>query len=212
VVFAHGSRRGLFYAQEFDDMSLPIPSRLVRACLFAFALGAAGTTLAVPLMDMRAEDLLPMTSEFKKSLNLNANQQTLWQQVESRSRAVLRERQHRREALQEKAKTLLARPDVELRELNALVEAESAAAAQEDKQLRELWLSLNDALDDAQRRQVAVLVNEQLLRVVPEARPAGERGGEKGGGRGGERGRGMGGHGRGGGMGGPGGGSLDIGG
>ena len=196
-------------------MSLRLPPRLVRACLFAFALGAAGTTLAVPLMDMRAEDLLPMTSEFKKSLNLNANQQTLWQQVESRSRAVLRERQHRREALQEKAKTLLARPDVELRELNALVEAESAAAAQEDKQLRELWLSLNDALDDAQRRQVAVLVNEQLLRVVPEGRPAGERGGEKGE-RGGERGRGMGGHGRGGGsmggMGGPGGGGLNIGG
>jgi hypothetical protein len=195
-------------------MSLRLPPRLVRACLFAFALGAAGTTLAVPLMDMRAEDLLPMTSEFKKSLNLNANQQTLWQQVESRSRAVLRERQHRREALQDKAKTLLARPDVELRELNALVEAESAAAAQEDKQLRELWLSLNDALDDAQRRQVAVLVNEQLLRVVPEGRPAGERGGEKGE-RGGERGRGMGGHGRGGGsmggMGGPGGG-LNIGG
>jgi hypothetical protein len=99
---------------------------------------------------------------------------------------------------------------VELRELNALVEAESAAAGQEDKQLRELWLSLNDALDDAQRRQVAVLVNEQLLRVVPEGRPAGERGGEKGGERGGERGRGMGGHGRSGG--GMGGGGLNIGG
>jgi hypothetical protein len=211
VVFAHGSRRGLFYAQEFADMSLRIPPRLVRACLFALALGAAGSTLAVPLMDMRAEDLLPMTSEFKKSLNLNANQQTLWQQVESRSRTVLRERQHRREALQEKAKTLLARPDVELRELNALVEAESAAAGQEDKQLRELWLSLNDALDDAQRRQVAVLVNEQLLRVVPEGRPGGERGGDKGGEKGGERGRGMGGRGRGG-MGGPGGGGINIGG
>lgn len=70
---------------------------------------------------MRAEDLLPMTSEFKKSLDLNANQQTLWQQVDSRSRAVLRERQHRREALQDEAKALLARPDVELRELNTLV-------------------------------------------------------------------------------------------
>jgi hypothetical protein len=153
-------------------------------------------------MDMRAEDLLPMTAQFKQSLNLNANQQTLWQQVESRSRAVLRERQHRREALQDKAKTLLAKPDVELRELDALVEAESAAAVQEDKQLRALWLGLNDALDDTQRRQVATLVNEQLLRVVPEGRPGGERGGEKGGERGG---RGMAGHGRGG-MGGPGGG------
>jgi hypothetical protein len=189
-------------------MNNRIPARIVRACLFAFSLGAAGTSLAVPLMDMKADDLLPMTSEFKKSLNLNTNQQTLWLQIEGRSRSMLRERQHRREALQDKAKTLLAKPDVELRELNALVEAESAAAVQEDKQLRELWLNLNDALDDAQRRQVATLLNEQLLRVVPEGRPGGERGGEKGGERGG---RGMGGHGRGG-MGGPGGGGINIGG
>jgi hypothetical protein len=198
VVFAHGSHRGLFYAQEFDAMTIRMPLPFVRACLFACALGTAGTSLAVPLMDMRAEDLLPMTSEFKKSLNLNDNQQTLWLQVEGKSRSLLRERQHRREALQEKAKTLLAKPDVELRELNALVELESAAASQEDRQLRELWLSLNDALDDGQRRQVANLVSEQLQRVVPEGRPGGERRGEKGSEKGGERGgRGMGGHGRG---------------
>jgi hypothetical protein len=210
VVFAHGTHRGLFYAQEPFEMTMRMtfrmPARLARACLFAFALGAAGISLAVPLMDMRAEDLLPMASEFKKSLNLNANQQTLWLQIEGRSRSVLRERLHRREALQDKAKTVLARPDVELRELNGLVEAESAATAQEDKQLRELWLNLNDALDDGQRRQVATLVNEQLQRVVPEGRPAAERGGEKGGERGA---RGTGGHGRGG-MGG--GGGINIGG
>jgi hypothetical protein len=179
-------------------------ARLARACLFAFALGTAAPIFAVPLMDMRAEDLLPMASEFKKSLNLDANQQTLWQQVESRSHAVLRERQHRREALQDKARALLAKPDVELRELNALVEAESAASSQEDKQLRELWLGVNDALDDGQRRQMATFVREQLMRVVPEARPAGERSAPKGTERGG---RGMGGHGRGG-MGGPGGVSI----
>ncbi|MGJ7915179.1 hypothetical protein ACI48D_06825 [Massilia sp. LXY-6] len=179
-------------------MTTRMPVRLTRACLLAFALGTAGPILAVPLMDMRAEDLVPMASEFKKALNLNANQQTLWQQVESRSRTVLRERQHRRDALQERAKALLARPDVELRELSALVGAESAATTQEDKQLRELWLGLNDALDDTQRRQVATLVNEQLMRVVPEGRPAGEHGGGRGSERGGERGgRGMGGHGRG---------------
>jgi len=189
-----------------------MPSRFLRACLLSLALGTTGASFAVPLMEMRAEDLLPMTAEFKQSLHLNANQQTLWQQVDSRSRAVLRERQHRRDALQEKAKTLLAKPDVELRELNALVDAESAASAQEDKQLREWWLSLNDALDDAQRRQVATLLGEQLLRVVPEGRPGGERGDDRGekGEKGGERGgRGMGGHGRGG-MGGPGG--ISIGG
>jgi len=204
VVFAHGAPVGFFMPMT------AMPTRFLRACLLTLTLGASGASFAVPLMDMRAEDLLPMTSEFKKSLNLNANQQTLWQQVDSRSHAVLRERQHRREALQDKAKTLLARPDVEMRELNALVEAESTASVQEDRQLRELWLSLNDALDDAQRRQVATLLNEQLQRVVPEGRPGGERG-ERGSEKGGERGgRGMGGHGRGG-MGG-GAGGINIGG
>jgi hypothetical protein len=172
-----------------------IPIRFARACVLALAIGSAAPSFAVPLMDLRAEDLLPMASEFKKMMNLNANQQTLWNQVESRSRAILRERQHRREALQDKARSLLGKPDVELRELNALIEAESAAAKAEDRQLRELWLGVNDALDDKQRAQMATFVSEQLMRVVPEGRPAGggrEGGGREGGGRPG------GGHGRGG--------------
>lgn len=187
-------------------------SRLARACLLALAVGAAAPSFAVPLMDMRAEDLLFLASDVKTSMNLNANQQTLWSQVESRSRAILRERQHRREALQEQARAMLAKPDVELRELGKLVDAESAASMAEDRQLRELWLGLNDALDDKQRAQVAIFLGEQLVRVVPEGRPGGgaRGGGERGpgGGRpGGGRGRG----GMGGGMG-PGGGSINLGG
>jgi hypothetical protein len=186
-----------------------ISTRFARACLLALAVGSAAPSFAVPLMDLHAEDLLPMASEFKKMMNLNANQQTLWNQVESRSRAVLRERLHRREALQDKAKALLGKPDVELRELNALVEAESATSSAEDRQLRELWLGVNDALDDKQRVQMATFMSEQLMRVVPEGRPAGGGGpgGREGGGRPG------GGHGRGGpgGMG-SGGGSINIGG
>ena len=197
-------------------MNFRIGARLVHAGLLALALGATVPSFAVPLTEMRAEDLLPMASEFRKALNLNPNQHTLWGQVESRSRAVLRERQHRREALQEKAKAMLGKPEVELRELNAAVEAESSASAAEDRQLRELWLGVNDALDDKQRAQVAAFLGEQLMRVVPEGRPGGERGGERGerpGGRGrGGHGGGMGGMGgMGGGMG-PGGGSINIGG
>jgi len=195
--------------------SLRMPVRLARAFVFALAVGAAVPSFAVPLMDMRAEDLLPMASEFKKALNLNPNQQTLWNQVEGRSRAVLRERQRRREAIQEQAKALLARPDVELRTLNQAVEAELATAAGEDRALRELWLGVNDALDDKQRARIATFLAEQLMRVVPEGRPEGGGGGEKGGrpggghGRGGPGGGGMGGPG---GMGGMGGGSINIGG
>jgi hypothetical protein len=208
VVFAHDPLRGHFFAQEFV-------MRLARTLLFSLAIGAAVPSFAVPLMDMRAEDLLPMASEFKKSLNLNPNQQTLWNQVEGRSRTILRERQRRREALQEQAKTALARPDVELRDVSKAIEAEQAMADAEDKQLRDLWLGINDALDDKQRAQLAVLLGEQLMRVVPEGRPGGAGGG-------GERGArpGGGGHGRGGpgggmggmGGGGPGGSSINIGG
>jgi hypothetical protein len=195
---------------------LMITKRFAHACLFALAIGSAIPSFAVPLMDMRVDDLLFMSADVKKSLNLTPNQQTLWNQVEGRSRSVLRERQRRRDALQEQAKAMLAKPDVELRDLNKAIDAESATTAAEDKQLREAWLEVNDALDDKQRAQVATFVGEQLMRVVPEGHPGGERGGERsGGGRPG----GMGGHGRGGrggmgggGMGGPGGASVDIGG
>jgi hypothetical protein len=195
-----------------------ITTRFARACLLAFAIGSAAPSFAVPLMDLRAEDLLFMSADVRKSLNLTPNQQTLWNQMEGRSRSILRERQRRREALQEQAKALVAKPDVELRDLNRAVEAEGAATTAEDKQLREAWLEVNDALDDKQRAQVATFVGEQLMRVVPEGHPGGEGGGERGSG-GGRRG-GMGGHGRGGmgggggmgGMGGPGGASINLGG
>jgi len=192
-------------------MRMPTTARFTRACLFALALGSTNPSFAVPLMDMRAEDLVPMASQFKQSLNLDANQQTLFSQVEGRSRAVLRERLHRREALQEQAKAILAKPDVELRDLDKLVAAETLASNAEDKQLRDLWLGFNDALTDKQRQQVATLLNEQLMRVVPEGRSGSDKGSGDG-----EQHRGTGGRGRrggsGGGMGGPGGASMNIGG
>jgi hypothetical protein len=192
-----------------------ITTRFIRACLCALAIGSAAPSFAVPLMDMRVDDLLFMSADVKKSLNLTPNQQTLWNQVEGRSRSMLRERQRRREALQEQAKAMLAKPDVELRDLNKAVEAESATTAAEDKQLRAAWLEVNDALDDKQRAQVATFVGEQLMRVVPEGHPGGERGmgGGRPGGMGGHgRGRGGMGGGMGGGTGGPGGAAIDIGG
>src|SRR5438067_4169608 len=102
-------------------MTMRMTARFARACLFALAVGSAAPGFAVLLMDMRAEDLVPMAAQFRESLNLDANQQTLFNQVEGRSRTILRERLRRREALQEQAKAILARPDVELRDLNRLV-------------------------------------------------------------------------------------------
>jgi hypothetical protein len=173
---------------------------LARAVLLSLALAGAAPAFALPLMDLRPDVLLAMAPDFHKSLNLNANQQTLWQQVEGRSRSVLRERQARREKLQQQGKALLDKPAGELRELGALVDAEDTATVAEDKQLRELWLTVNDALDDNQRHLVATFVLEQMQRVDGGEGRGGPGAREEGGrARGGMRGRG--GAGMGGGMG-----------
>lgn len=187
----------------------------LRACLLSLALATAGagTAHAVPLTDLRAEDLLPMAGDLKQSLGLSANQQTLWSKAEAASRTILRDRARRRTALQEWARTLLASPDADLRKLDAATDAESATANAEDRQLRALWLDVNDGLDDNQRRRVAGRLGEQLLRVVPDG---GQRSGAPAGPRDEQNRRGGSGNGRGPGAGpgpgGPGGASLNFGG
>jgi hypothetical protein len=143
-------------------MRFPLFTRAIACTLLA---GACAASFATPVMEMRADELLPMAPDFRKSLKLNANQQTLWLQVENKSRAIVRERQARRERLQQALKTGLAGAKVELRDLDGALAAESAVSAQEEKQLRELWLGVNDALDENQRQQVATLFAEQLIRV-----------------------------------------------
>ncbi|NRR33164.1 hypothetical protein HSX11_23610 [Oxalobacteraceae bacterium] len=184
-------------------MAVSLSRHTLRNTLFAALLGAAVIlpALAVPVMDMRAEDLLPMAAEFRKSLNLNANQTTLWQQTENKTRQLLRERQSRRERLQAANKAGVEKAGVELRELNAALDVEDAATVSEEKQLREWWLIVNDALDETQRQAVAGFLAEQLLRNAD----GGERGAMRGKSEGGEH-KSGGGRGRsGGGSGGPGG-------
>lgn len=173
----------------------------LRPVILAVALACSAPVFATPVMDMHAEDLLPMAADFRKELNLNANQQTLWQQTESRTRTLLRERQSRREKMQAASRTALDGKDVELRELVGALDAETAATAAEEKQLREWWLVVNDALNETQRRQVAMFIAEQMQRMP------GREGGERPrGGEGGHEGRSVRGKGgMGGGMGGPGG-------
>jgi hypothetical protein len=181
-------------------------TRFGRAAALALLLHA-GSAAASPLMDLRAEDLLSMAPELRSSLALNANQQLLWQQSEARTRALLRERHARREGLQKQAAQLAARGDAELRELGTAVDTEAAASALEDSQLRALWLTMNDALDDGQRRTALRFLADQLERVRDGAPPAREGGTGREGGHGGP----AGGRGRGAaGAGSPGGGSIGF--
>jgi len=157
------------------------------------------SALATPVAEMRADDYLPMAAELKKSLNLNANQQTLWAQTESRTRKLLAERKARRERLQAAALAGVQAANPELRELGKAMDEETNTSAAEERQLREWWLTVNDSLTEGQRQAVAQLVAEQLQRVQDmggSSRPARPEGGaeHRGGGRhGGQGGGGMGG-------------------
>ncbi|MYM69334.1 hypothetical protein GTP45_21190 [Pseudoduganella sp. FT55W] len=166
---------------------LPFPVRRLSAALILSAL--LSPAFALPVAEMRAEDYLPMASELKKSLSLNANQQTLWAQTESKTRKLLSERKARRERLQAATLAGAQGANVELRDLGKAMDEETNISAAEEKQLREWWLTVNDALSESQRQTVAQMLSEQLQRVAPEggAAPRPERkeeGGEhRGGGR-----------------------------
>jgi uncharacterized membrane protein YgcG len=162
----------------------------VRRLGLALLLGTTALTAsAVPIAEMRLEDLLPMAPDFKAELKLNANQTTLWQQVEGKSRQLLRERKARRERLQAAVTQGLQAPRLELRDLLAGLDNESTLNLAEEKQLREWWLSVNDALDETQRQMVAQFIAGQMARVMDAAvphsesrgAPGGEHGGRKGG-------------------------------
>lgn len=175
---------------------LPFPVRRLSAALILSAL--LSPAFALPVAEMRAEDYLPMASELKKSLSLNANQQTLWAQTESKTRKLLSDRKARREHLQAAALAGAQGANVELRDVGKAMDEETNISAAEEKQLREWWLTVNDALSESQRLAVVQMLSEQLQRVAPEggAAPRPERkeeGGEhRGGGRRGGGGGGMG--------------------
>jgi hypothetical protein len=137
-------------------------------------IGAAALFLVLPssyalsVMDIHPEDLVRQASDVRKTLNLNPNQQLLWQQVESKIRMILQVRQLRRERLQADLQSRLDDSRTELRDLAGRLDAEDAFSSQEDKQLRDLWLTVNDALDDNQRQIILAFLADQLQRSVDQ--------------------------------------------
>jgi hypothetical protein len=149
---------------------------LLRSGVTALVLSAALAPFpacASKVMEMGAEDMLRAAGHVKETLGLTPNQQTLWQQVSSRSGALLRARQWRRDKLQADLKARLADPRLELRELAGGIEAEAAASASEERELRELWLTVGDALTDQQRQLVSQFMLSQLERVDAPERAGG---------------------------------------
>jgi hypothetical protein len=181
--------------------------------LATFALAAFLCTqslaYAVPVTDWRADELLMQAPELKKELGLTDNQNLLWEQSMRKTRAILRLRKERRDELDAAARKLAAEPVVELRTLARALADDAASVHDEDKELREIWFTMNDALDDRQRALVLARFRSMLERQPPG--PGGERGEgrpERGGGK--QEGGGRGGHGPGA-MSGSGSGSIGIG-
>ena len=167
-------------------MSISIKrSFLAVSALFLLA-AAPLPSLATNVMELRAEQLLMGANFLKDSLSLTPNQQILWQKTAARSSSILRERQSRRERFQVELKGALADPAADPRKLTARLDEETERSNAEEKQLRELWLTVSDALDDRQRTLASQFLVTQLERVdQPDrgSKPEHEQGGPGAGGR-----------------------------
>ena len=160
-------------AEKSYEETLMKKYRLGAMFLFVIAAGIPLSVPAMPAMDIGAEQLMRRSGDLKASLNLNANQLLLWQQVEAKTHALLHIRQVRREHLQSALKAGIGDAKAELRDLSTQVEAEENSSVQEDKQLRELWLTMNDALDDNQRSAALLFLADALGRSAETGREAG---------------------------------------
>ena len=131
-------------------------------CISAIIL-CANRANAMQVMEFRAETLLLNTSQLAANLNLNPNQQILWQKTEAKLQGIMHQRAIRREHLQSELETAMGGSAIELRDLNSKIEQEEQISMQENKNIREISLTLNDALDDQQRSVLQAFLLEQLL-------------------------------------------------
>ena len=148
--------------------------RLVVTLLLAAVLPAQ----AAPVMSMDADSLVRGALFLKETLHLTPNQETLWQQVTIKSAGLLRARQTRRDKLQASLKAQLQDPSQDLRTLAGAIDQEAAASQRENAELRELWLTVNDAMNDQQRMAANQFLVSQLERVDAPERAPGGKGGE----------------------------------
>ncbi len=122
------------------------------------------SSFAATTFDIPSESLFKQSIELQQRLNLTANQRMLWFQVEAKAKDIVRERQARRDRLQSELRTSLNSPG-ELRELSKQIAMEEDTALKEARRLRELWLDLDDALDEPQRARLHVAMWEQINQI-----------------------------------------------
>jgi hypothetical protein len=97
--------------------------------------------------------------------------------VENKTRNCLRERDARRQAIQERTKKRLQEVNPELRDLATLLDQDDVSSATENQEMRAAWMDFYDALSDPQRASLVVLLRDQMARVEDkpkESRPNAE--------------------------------------
>lgn len=143
----------------------PMAKRVLVGAV-ASGLFAMSNANAVDVWEFRAQDILPILNEYKANANFTANQQALWMQIESKTKTILRTREERRQATQISIKTRLQMKAPELRDMATMLDQDDVATAQENQALREAWMTMYDALNDAQRDALVLMLNEHLSRVA----------------------------------------------
>lgn len=150
----------------------------MRRLLLVLLLGSFLPAQSTPVMSMDADSLVRGAGFLKETLHLTPNQQMLWQQVTVKSAGLLRARQTRRDKLQASVKGQLQDPAQDLRTLAPAMELEAALSQRENAELRELWLTVNDAMNDQQRVTVNQFLVSLLERVDAPERTSGGKGAE----------------------------------
>ncbi|MCH8620606.1 hypothetical protein [Undibacterium sp. TS12] len=162
-------------------MRISTLNKIMLVSCLAFSPLLTTQSQAATMIDLRFDLFMAKATDLKKELNLNANQQVLWQQTENKLQSIQHQREVRRERLQAELDVRLEQKALELRDINPQLDQEEQLSSQENRQMRELFFTLNDALDDRQRSSLQTFL-ASTLRASPESarvRPA-DNGGDTG--------------------------------
>jgi hypothetical protein len=134
----------------------------IHLVMLFLLISIVGYANAISLFDLRADVLMSRLPELKKNLNLNANQQILWQQSEKKTNSLLRAKEIRQIKVDQAVRDMIQQPNAELRDIDVRLSEEKRAATLDEQQGREIWLTMFDALNDTQRQLVQNFLYEQL--------------------------------------------------
>ena len=116
-----------------------------------------------------------------KQLNLNPQQEGLWQQAQTAQREAFKALRAKGAETRAKLRVEIDKPGVDLKqfaqyrdELREQMRSQTEAAR---KQVRSAWFGVYDALDAAQREQVRIAIRDGMDRM---AHRGGRRGGPRG--------------------------------